>query len=197
MSTLNTVGVFLGSSTGTNPAHSDATVALANELVARNITLVYGGGAVGLMGLLADTVLEGGGEVIGVIPRNLFGKEVAHRGNTELIETDGMHERKALMYERSEAFIALPGGIGTLDELAETATWGQIGLQDKPVGVLNIDGYYDGLLTWLDRAVDEGMIRPKNKMVSSSAPDEGGEKPVVYAHVDPSGLLDTLAARLG
>ena len=197
MSTLNTVGVFLGSSTGTNPAHSDATVALANELVARNITLVYGGGAVGLMGLLANTVLEGGGEVIGVIPRNLFGKEVAHRDNTELIETDGMHERKALMYERSDAFVALPGGIGTLDELAETATWGQIGLQDKPVGVLNIDGYYDGLLTWLDRAVDEGMIRPKNKLMSSASPDQGGEKPVVYAHVDPSGLLDTLAARLG
>ena len=196
MSTLNTVGVFLGSSTGTNPAHSDATVALANELVARNITLVYGGGAVGLMGLLADTVLEGGGEVIGVIPRNLFGKEVAHRGNTELIETDGMHERKALMYERSDAFVALPGGIGTLDELAETATWGQIGLQDKPVGVLNIDGYYDGLLAWLDRAVDEGMIRPKNKLMSSAAPDQGGEKPVVYAHVDPAGLLDTLAAQL-
>lgn len=196
MNTLNTVGVFLGSSTGTNPTHSDATVALANELVARNITLVYGGGAVGLMGLLADTVLEGGGEVIGVIPRNLFGKEVAHRGNTELIETDGMHERKALMYERSDAFVALPGGIGTLDELAETATWGQIGLQDKPVGVLNIDGYYDGLLAWLDRAVDEGMIRPKNKLMSSAAPDQGGEKPVVYAHVDPAGLLDTLAAQL-
>ena len=196
MNTLNTVGVFLGSSTGTNPTHSDATVALANELVARNITLVYGGGAVGLMGLLADTVLEGGGEVIGVIPRNLFGKEVAHRGNTELIETDGMHERKALMYERSDAFVALPGGIGTLDELAETTTWGQIGLQDKPVGVLNIDGYYDGLLAWLDRAVDEGMIRPKNKLMSSAAPDQGGEKPVVYAHVDPAGLLDTLAAQL-
>lgn len=196
MNTLTSVGVFLGSSTGTNPTHSDATVALANELVARNITLVYGGGAVGLMGLLADTVLEGGGEVIGVIPRNLFGKEVAHRGNTELIETDGMHERKALMYERSDAFVALPGGIGTLDELAETATWGQIGLQDKPVGVLNIDGYYDGLLAWLDRAVDEGMIRPKNKLMSSAAPDQGGEKPVVYAHVDPAGLLDTLAAQL-
>lgn len=196
MSTLTSVGVFLGSSTGTNPTHSDATVALANELVARNITLVYGGGAVGLMGLLADTVLEGGGEVIGVIPRNLFGKEVAHRGNTELIETDGMHERKALMYERSDAFVALPGGIGTLDELAETATWRQIGLQDKPVGVLNIDGYYDGLLAWLDRAVDDGMIRPKNKLMSSAAPDQGGEKPVVYAHVDPAGLLDTLAAQL-
>ncbi len=194
MGELNAVGVFLGSSTGTNPAHADATVALANELVARNITLVYGGGAVGLMGLLADTVLEGGGEVIGVIPRNLFGKEVAHRGNTELIETDGMHERKALMYDRSDAFIALPGGIGTLDELAETATWNQIGIQDKPVGLLNIEGYYDGLIEWLDRAVTDGFIRSKNELMSSSRPDRGGEKPVVYAEADPALLLDTLTA---
>lgn len=196
MGTLSAVGVFLGSSTGTNPAHADATVALANELVARNITVVYGGGAVGLMGLLADTVLEGGGEVVGVIPRNLFSKEVAHRGNTELIETDGMHERKALMYERSDAFIALPGGIGTLDELAETATWTQIGVQNKPVGVLNIDGYFDGLLTWLNRAVTDGLIRPKNKLLSSTAPNDSGEKPVIFADVDPSSLLDTLATRL-
>ena len=194
MGELNAVGVFLGSSTGTNPAHADATVALANELVDRNITLVYGGGAVGLMGLLADTVLEGGGEVIGVIPRNLFGKEVAHRGNTELIETDGMHERKALMYDRSDAFIALPGGIGTLDELAETATWNQIGIQDKPVGLLNIDGYYDGLIQWLDQAVTDGFIRSKNELMSSSRPDQGGEKPVVYAEADPALLLDTLTA---
>lgn len=194
MATLSSVGVFLGSSTGTNPAHSDATVALANELVARNITLVYGGGAVGLMGLLADTVLAAGGEVVGVIPRNLFSKEVAHRHNTELIETDGMHERKALMYDRSDAFIALPGGIGTLDELAETATWNQIGVQQKPVGLLNVDRYYDGLLTWLNRAVDDGLIRPKNKLLSATSPDEGGEKPVVYADVDPASLLDTLSA---
>ena len=193
MGTLNSVGVFLGSSTGTNPAHAEATVALSNELVARGITLVYGGGAVGLMGLLADTVLEGGGEVIGVIPRNLFGKEVAHQGNTELIETDGMHERKALMYDRSDAFIALPGGIGTLDELAETATWNQIGVQAKPVGVLNIDDYYDGLITWLNQAVTDGFIRSKNQLLSSSNPGGGGEKPVVFAHTEPQALLDTLA----
>lgn len=196
MSGLTAVGVFLGSSTGTNPAHADATVALANELVARGITLVYGGGAVGLMGLLADTVLEGGGKVVGVIPRNLFAKEVAHQGNTELIETDGMHDRKALMYERSDAFIALPGGIGTLDELAETATWNQIGVHNKPVGILNVDDYYDGLLDWLHRAVADGMIRPKNKLMSSAAPDEGGEKPVVVAHIDAAGLLDTLETNL-
>lgn len=195
MDTLTSVGVFLGSSTGTNPAHAEATVALANELVARNITLVYGGGAVGLMGLLADTVLDGGGDVTGVIPRNLFSKEVAHQGNTELIETDGMHERKALMYERSDAFVALPGGIGTLDELAETATWNQIGVHAKPVGLLNIDGYYDGLLTWFDRAVTDGMIRSKNKLLSSDGHSDAGDKPVVFADVDPGALLDTLASK--
>jgi len=165
MTSLSSVGVFLGSSAGSNPAHSAATVALANELVARNITLVYGGGAVGLMGLLADTVLEGGGQVTGVIPTNLFAKEVAHRGNTELIETDGMHERKALMYERSDAFIALPGGMGTLDELAEIATWRQIGLHNKPVGLINSDGYYDHLLAWFDRVVDDGLLSSQNRQL--------------------------------
>ena len=149
----------MGSSMGTNPAFADATVALGGELVARDFGLVYGGGAVGLMGLLADTVLNGGGIVTGVIPANLFSKEVAHRGNTELIETDGMHERKALMYERSDAFIGLPGGMGTLDELAEIATWRQIGLHDKPVGLLNVDGYFDALIAWFDRATTDGMIR--------------------------------------
>jgi len=134
---MKSVCVFLGSSTGTNPANSEATIALANELVARDLTLVYGGGAVGLMGLLADTVLDAGGTAIGMIPRNLFSREVAHQGLTELIETDSMHERKALMYDRSDAFVALPGGIGTLDELAEITTWRQIGLHAKAVGVLN------------------------------------------------------------
>ena len=176
---------------GTNPVHADATVSLGNELVKRNITLVYGGGAVGLMGLLADTVLNGGGEVIGVIPRNLFSKEVAHQGNTELIETNGMHERKALMYERSDAFIALPGGIGTLDELAEIATWGQIGLHDKPGGLLNIEGYYDGLLAWLDRAVTDGMIRPKNDLVAGA--DTSSESSALLLSSDDAGeLLDRL-----
>ena len=157
------IGVFMGSSMGTNPAFADATVALGGELVARDFGLVYGGGAVGLMGLLADTVLNGGGIVTGVIPANLFSKEVAHRGNTELIETDGMHERKALMYERSDAFIGLPGGMGTLDELAEIATWRQIGLHDKPVGLLNVDGYFDALIAWFDRATTDGMIRDAHR----------------------------------
>lgn len=163
MSTLSSVGVFLGSSHGTNPAFAPAVVELGNALVERNIGLVYGGGAVGLMGLLADTVLDGGGTVTGVIPVNLFSKEVAHRGNTELIETDGMHERKALMYERSDAFIAVPGGMGTLDEVAEIATWRQIGLHDKPVGFLNTDGYYDALIAWFDRATTDGMISDANR----------------------------------
>lgn len=123
--------VFLASSTGANPANTEATVALGTELVERGIGLVYGGGAVGLMGVLADTVMDGGGEVIGVIPRNLFAREVAHQGLTRLIETDSMHERRAQMYERSDAFAALPGGLGTLEELAEIATWRQIGMHTK------------------------------------------------------------------
>lgn len=183
MAALSSVGVFLGSSTGTNPAHAEATIALANELVARKIALVYGGGAVGLMGLLADTVLAGGGEVIGVIPANLFSKEVAHRGNTELIETDGMHERKALMYERSDAFIALPGGIGTLDELAEIATWRQIGLHTKPVGLVNSNGYYDSLLAWFDRAVEDGFVSHDKHALLQASPN-------------PIDLLDILEANV-
>lgn len=160
---MTSVCVFLGSSTGSNPANAEATIALAHELVARDLTVVYGGGAVGLMGLLADTALEAGGRVVGMIPRNLFSREVAHQGLTELIETDGMHERKALMYDRSDAFIALPGGIGTLDELAESATWRQIGVHHKPVGVLNIDGYFTHLLAWLDRVVDDGLLSSENR----------------------------------
>jgi len=178
---MKSVCVFLGSSTGTNPANSEATIALANELVARDLTLVYGGGAVGLMGLLADTVLDAGGTAIGMIPRNLFSREVAHQGLTELIETDSMHERKALMYDRSDAFVALPGGIGTLDELAEITTWRQIGLHAKPVGVLNVEGYFTRLLEWLDRVVDDGLLSADNRSLLHEANT-------------PSELLDLLAA---
>lgn len=188
MAELTSVCVFLGSSTGTNPANSEATVALGNELVARDLTLVYGGGAVGLMGLLADTVLEAGGQVVGMIPRNLFSREVAHQGITELIETNGMHERKALMYERSDGFIALPGGIGTLDELAEVTTWRQIGLHDKPVGVLDVGEYFTHLLAWLDRVVDDGLMSAQNRsllhraetageLLDLFAADDGGAAP--------------------
>jgi len=177
MAELSRICVFLGSSTGTNPAFIDATKALANELVKRDLTLVYGGGAVGLMGLLADTVLDGGGEAIGVIPRNLFSREVAHRGLTELVETDSMHERKALMYERSDAFVALPGGMGTLDELAEITTWRQIGLHSKPVGLLDADGYFTHLSAFLDRAVDDGLLNQQNRGL-------------VHYHDSPAELLD-------
>ena len=143
---------------------------MGEALVRRGITLVYGGGSVGLMGLLADTVLEGGGEVVGIIPGNLFGREVAHRGLTELIETASMHERKSLMYERSDAFAALPGGMGTLDELAEISTWRQIGLHNKPVGLVDTDGYYQHLLQWLDRVTNDGLMSANSRSLLLSAP---------------------------
>lgn len=180
MAGLSSVCVFLGSSTGTNPANTEATVTLAKELVARDITVVYGGGAVGLMGILADTALDAGGRVIGIIPTSLFSREVAHRGLTELIETRTMHERKALMYERADAFAALPGGFGTLDELAEIATWRQIGVHNKPVGVLDVDGYYRPLLDWLDRVRDDGLLSENNRALLHSAET-------------PAELLDALA----
>jgi len=170
MRQLRHVCVFLGSSTGTNPDNAAATVALGKELVARDMGLVYGGGAVGLMGLLADTVLEAGGEVIGIIPRSLFAREVAHQELTELVETENMHDRKAMMYERSDAFIALPGGLGTLDELAEITTWRQIGLHDKPIGVVDVNGYYRALLAWLDRVTDDGLLNEQNRGLINSAP---------------------------
>jgi uncharacterized protein (TIGR00730 family) len=177
MPKLSSVCVFLGSSTGTNPANAEATIAMAHELVARDLTVVYGGGKSGLMGLLADTTLEAGGRVVGIIPRNLFSREVAHRDLTELIETETMHERKALMYERSDAFAALPGGLGTLDELAEIATWRQIGSHVKPVGVVDVDGYFGPLLSWLDRVVDDGLLSASNRDLLHSA-------------ATPSALLD-------
>lgn len=170
MRDLRNICVFLGSSTGTNPANAAATVDLGRELVARNMGLVYGGGAVGLMGLLADTVLEAGGTVMGIIPRSLFAREVAHQDLTELVETENMHDRKAMMYERSDAFVALPGGIGTLDELAEITTWRQIGLHDKPIGVVDVDGYYGALLAWLDRVTNDGLLNEQNRSLINSAP---------------------------
>lgn len=173
MAELSAVCVFLGSSTGRNPANREATIEMGTELVRRNIKLVYGGGSVGLMGLLADTVLEGGGEVLGVIPRNLFGKEISHRGLTELIETEDMHERKTLMYKSCDAVAALPGGMGTLEELAEISTWRQIGLHNKPVGVVDVDGYYQHLLKWLDHVTAEGLMSQNSRSLLLSASTSG------------------------
>ncbi|PZD71388.1 Cytokinin riboside 5'-monophosphate phosphoribohydrolase [Acaryochloris thomasi RCC1774] len=131
----------------------------------RQIKLIYGGGNVGLMGAIADSVLGAGGTVIGVIPKALAQKEVAHEGLSDLRIVDSMHERKSLMAELADAFIALPGGLGTLEEFCEIATWAQLGFQDKACGLLNIDGFYDGLLSFLDHATDEQFIRPEHRHI--------------------------------
>lgn len=154
------VCVFAGSNPGKRPAYDAAARALGQELVARGYGLVYGGGRVGLMGALADAVLESGGYVTGVIPHGLAVKEVAHEGLQDLRIVDSMHERKALMAELSSAFVALPGGLGTLEELFEVLTWAQLGIHAKPCCVLNAGGYYDGLVAFINHAVDQGFVRP-------------------------------------
>ena len=149
------------------PPTRTAARALARLLAERGIGLVYGGGKVGLMGVLADTVLAAGGEAIGVMPQALIDREIGHPGLTELRVVDSMHERKALMAELSDAFVAVPGGIGTLEELIEVYTWSQLGIHDKPCGVLNVRGYYDDLAAFLDHAVSEGFLRAQHRAVLS------------------------------
>jgi len=156
---MTRIGVFCGSSEGTRPDYADAARALAAELVKRKLGLVYGGGSVGLMGVLADTALAAGGEVIGVIPGPLASRELAHPGLTEMRVVGSMHERKATMAALVDGFIALPGGLGTFEETLEILTWAQLGIHRKPVGVLNVAGYWDGLLRMLSHAVGEGFVR--------------------------------------
>ena len=151
--------VFCGSSPGARPAYAEAARALGAALARRRIGLVYGGGSVGLMGALADAVLAEGGEVIGVIPRPLATRELAHPHVTEMRVVGSMHERKATMASLVDGFIALPGGLGTLEETLEILTWSQLGIHRKPVGVLNVEGYYDALLQLLSHAVREGFVR--------------------------------------
>ncbi len=150
--------VFCGSSTGSRPEYVASTRALATELLGRGIGLVYGGGSVGLMGVLADAVLAGGGEVVGVIPRALATRELAHTGLTRMHVVDSMHERKVLMAALADGFVALPGGLGTLEETLEILTWSQLGIHRKPVGVLNVAGYYDSLCALLREGVREGFV---------------------------------------
>lgn len=157
------VCVFCGSSSGNSDAFESAARQLGDALLEFGHALVYGGAHVGLMGLIADTVLSGGGEVIGVIPRQLVEKEIAHQKLTRLHVVETMHERKALMADLSDAFIALPGAYGTLDELFEILTWAQLGLHQKPIGILNVDGYYDSLLHFLDRGVESGFLKSANR----------------------------------
>ncbi len=181
MSEIKRVCVYCASSPGSNPAITTAARTLAEQLADQGLELVYGGGTVGLMGLIADTVMERGGSVTGVIPTQLFPKEIAHRGLSRLIEVGSMHERKTTMFELADAFIALPGGFGTLEELAEVTTWAQLGIHHKPIGLLNVDGYYDPLLAWLDRAVHDRLLTSDNRTLLLHA-------------TEPSAMLDTLRA---
>lgn len=171
---LRSVCVFCGSSAGNSPAYRSASLALADHLAQSNRTLVYGGAEIGLMGAVADRVLERGGDVIGVIPQSLVDVEVAHTALTQLHVTDGMHSRKAKMADESDAFIALPGGLGTLEELFEVLTWAQLGYHNKPIGLLNVEGYFDSLLKFLDGAAHEGFMRAAHRdllQVSSDSAD--------------------------
>jgi uncharacterized protein (TIGR00730 family) len=162
---MKRICVFCGSSGGARAAYADAARATGRVLAQRGIGLVYGGGCVGLMGEVADAVLAAGGEVIGVIPEALAAREVAHRGLTELRVVRSMHERKAMMAELSDAFIALPGGFGTFEEFCEVITWSQLGLHRKPCGLLNVEGYYSPLLALFDQAVGEGFVRPAHRAI--------------------------------
>ncbi len=169
---MKRICVFCGSQAGLSPDYARAAVETGRLLAERGLGLVYGGGNVGLMGVLADAALAAGGEVIGIIPKALEGLEIAHRGLTEFHVVETLHDRKGLMGDLADAFIALPGGLGTLDELFEVLTWSQLAVHDKPCGLVNVAGYYDPLLTLLDAAVREGFVKPEHRallMVEESA----------------------------
>ena len=166
---MKRVCVFCGSSVGVRPAYASAARAMAAELVGRRMGVVYGGGGIGLMGVLADAMLERGGEVIGVIPRPLASKELAHTGLTEMRVVESMHERKALMASLADGFVAMPGGLGTFEETLEILTWSQLGIHRKPIGLLNVEGYYNGLLGMIAHALAEGFVPREYHALSVSA----------------------------
>jgi uncharacterized protein (TIGR00730 family) len=171
--------VFCGASPGARPAYREAAEELAQLMTEDGIGVVYGGGGVGLMGALADAVLAAGGEVTGVIPRALVDREIAHRDVADMRVVGSMHERKALMAELSDAFVALPGGLGTLEELFEIYTWAQLGLHEKPCALLNVDGYYDGIADFLTHAVEERFLRQETR-------------DLLMVETDPAALLERL-----
>lgn len=180
------VCVYCGANRGSNPAHAEAARRLGVVLVERGLGLVFGGGHVGLMGVVADAVLAAGGKAIGVIPEMLERRELAHAGLTRLHRVGSMHERKALMAQISDGFVALPGGFGTLDELFEILTWAQLGLHAKPCGLLNLDGYYDGLLSWIERAVAEGFVRKSHRDLLVTAGDPADLVDALRRHRPPA-----------
>lgn len=178
---MKRICVFCGSAIGRRAVYADAARTMATALLDRGLGLVYGGGSVGLMGTLADAVLAGGGEVIGVLPKGLARKELAHNGLTELHVVPSMHERKALMASLADGFVALPGGLGTLEEVLEILTWSQLGIHRKPVGLVDVEGYWTGLLGLLRHAVQEGFVRPEYATL-------------VLVEPGPAALLDRFAA---
>ena len=180
---MQRVCVFCGSSLGRNASYANAARALGELLARRRIGLVFGGGRVGMMGVLADSALAAGGEVIGVIPEALVARELAHTGVTDLRVVSSMHERKALMASLSDAFIALPGGFGTFEEFCEVTTWSQLGLHQKPCGLLNVEGFFGPLLGLFDHAAAEGFIRPEHRAI-------------VVVESEPARLIDRLAEYL-
>ncbi len=169
---MKSVCVFCGSSPGANPRYREAAIAMGRELALRGLRLVYGGANVGLMGALADAALAAGGEVVGIIPQSLVDREVAHRGVSELIVVATMHDRKAQMADRADAFVALPGGYGTFEEFCEVLTWTQLGLQYKPCALFNVDGFYDPLLQLFDRALSDRFLRLEHRALVLTADSE-------------------------
>lgn len=178
---IKRVCVFCGSSTGARAAYAEAAAQLGRELANSGVALVFGGGRVGLMGILADSVLGAGGQAIGVMPRSLVEKEIAHTSLTELHVVESMHQRKALMADLSDAFLLLPGGFGSWEEFCEIVTWLQLGLHRKPCAILNVAGYYNGLLSLADHALAEGFLRPAHHEM-------------VIVEDDPQGVLAQLAS---
>ena len=179
MTALRALCVFCGSSAGRRPEYREAAADLGRLLAEQQITVVYGGAAVGLMGIVADACLLAGGKVVGVIPQGLVDREIAHRGLTELRVVRTMHERKALMADLSDAFIALPGGLGTFEEFFEIATWNLLGIQQKPCGLVNVENYYSGLLQQADDAVAEGFLRAEHRAM-------------IVADAQPAAVLERL-----
>ena len=178
---MKSVAVFCGSSMGASPSYKEGAIELGQELAKQGITLIYGGASVGIMGTVADAVLESGGKVIGVLPKMLEDREIAHRGLTELIVVNSMHERKTKMSELAEGFIALPGGPGTMEEFFEIFTWAQLGLHGKPCGILNINGYFDLMLQFFRHMNEQQFLQDKYASM-------------VLADTGPAGLLDKFQA---
>lgn len=194
---MKTLCIYCGSSIGASPVYASAARAMAAEMARRKISLVYGGGNVGLMGVIADEMMKLGGDVTGVIPEALLDREIGHIGITRQLVVNDMHERKAMMAELSDGFIAMPGGIGTLEELFEALTWSQIGFHRKPVGLLNVQGFYDGLIVFIRHLVAEGFLKREQAtlLIDAADPTSLLEKFDAYRPDEHRRVLDTETAR--